>query len=293
MACPFTKAYLLTTIRALLNETTADKWTDEQIENWINEAAIDISTKSLAYEKTHSFATTQNVLEYDEPDECVKVHAVIRCSPADSMSWDGDDTIDPGGEADININGGIGPFTWEVDGTGFWFDEEYTLTEIETSELSAVLYADDTACGTATITVTDASGSISTGYVRCTEGQWVLKEKNNIDACGLRGIGDIISEADGNTMFELIEGNKKQNHIANTDGAGCRLGDSNQCCNHVAGCCNPGGSGCGGWECLSCIEIFEGHHPAIPYYNAASWSVARHTFLLEYYEWECWECWEC
>ena len=36
------------------------------------------------------------------------------------------------------------------------------------------LFADDTACGSATITVTDTCGNNITGYVRCTEGVWNL-----------------------------------------------------------------------------------------------------------------------
>uniref|UniRef100_A0A6M3IHF9 Putative structural protein n=1 Tax=viral metagenome TaxID=1070528 RepID=A0A6M3IHF9_9ZZZZ len=67
--------------------------------------------------------------------------------------------------------GGGGPYVWQVSGIGFWFDPEYTLTSIETSEISIMLYADDTACGTATITVTGCAlveeiiGSVDSDFV--------------------------------------------------------------------------------------------------------------------------------
>lgn len=89
MACTFTKSYLLATIRTLLNEKSGIRWTDEQINKWIQEAAIDISTKTLGYEQTYISWTLKDVLEYDEPESCVKVHACIARTPGFLLKEDG------------------------------------------------------------------------------------------------------------------------------------------------------------------------------------------------------------
>ena len=68
------------------------------------------------------------------------------------------------------------PYSWSVSGTGFHFDSASgpttatTNADLETLEL----WADGTACGSATISVTDGCGDTTTGYVRCTSGQWDL-----------------------------------------------------------------------------------------------------------------------
>jgi len=75
-------------------------------------------------------------------------------------------TIDRNTSKTISVIGGIPPYTWSVSGTGF------NLEETETQGLSNALIADDTACGTAKITVTDASGKTTIFKVRCTAGYW-------------------------------------------------------------------------------------------------------------------------
>jgi len=87
-----------------------------------------------------------------------------------------DDTIDREDIATIAVTGGCPPYAWSVEGTGFWFDAEYTLTEIESNAISIILYADETACGAATITVTDFCEDSCDGGVRCTEGEWSILE---------------------------------------------------------------------------------------------------------------------
>lgn len=67
----------------------------------------------------------------------------------------------------VAITGSDGPFNWSVSGTGF------TLDNATTTGLTNTLNADGTACGSATITVTDTCSGSATGYVRCTTGQWV------------------------------------------------------------------------------------------------------------------------
>jgi hypothetical protein len=119
------------------------------------------------------------------PEPCevgieVKMPEVIGvdcCATADPVAYDtvnSDETIDRDGTASVIITDGCPPFTWSVAGTGFWFDLAHTLTEIETDARTVTLYADDTACGSATITVVDDCEDSCTGYVRCTEGQWAI-----------------------------------------------------------------------------------------------------------------------
>jgi len=79
------------------------------------------------------------------------------------------------GDNDVDLYVGsslaCGPFSWSVSGTGFHFGSVAGPTTGETEEEMEIitLYADATACGTATITVTDSCGESSTAYIRCEE----------------------------------------------------------------------------------------------------------------------------
>ena len=66
----------------------------------------------------------------------------------------------------VAVQDGLGPYNWSVVGAGF------TLTHAQTAGVSNTLNADGSACGTATITVTDQCGGLATGYVVCTTGAW-------------------------------------------------------------------------------------------------------------------------
>ena len=66
---------------------------------------------------------------------------------------------------------GSPPYTWTVNE-----ENGFSLEHGETSDFANILYADDTACGTATITVVDEKGERVEGYIRCTSsGTWVVK----------------------------------------------------------------------------------------------------------------------
>ena len=79
-----------------------------------------------------------------------------------------DETIDRNGSATLFVIGKNAPYTWSVSGTGF------TLKNEEPTGPTNTLYADDTACGAATVTATGCDGPPVTGYVRCTTGGWSL-----------------------------------------------------------------------------------------------------------------------
>ena len=70
-------AYILAAVRILLNEYSSVKCTDDQINKWVQEAAIDISTKTLGYEVIENIATVANTLECSEPDNTIKVHSCL------------------------------------------------------------------------------------------------------------------------------------------------------------------------------------------------------------------------
>ena len=107
-----------------------------------------------------------------------------------SFEWDptNPEEIDSGCTIYISVIGGVSPYAWSVSGTGFW------LSFNETEGSSNTLNAGDTACGSATIWVTDNFGDKVTGYVRGTNGQWVLKAQ-----CG--------NNSGWNCTY--VEGNKK------------------------------------------------------------------------------------
>jgi len=87
-------------------------------------------------------------------------HPQLQYDPNNPQEIDGETPIT------LSIIGGISPYIWNVSGYGF------TLSQDETYGLYNTLDADSTACGTATITVTDAQNETVTGYVRCTTGKW-------------------------------------------------------------------------------------------------------------------------
>ena len=128
------------------------------------------------------------------------------CEEVANVAYDNDnsdDTIDREGTATVVVTDGCGPFNWSVSGTGFSIS---SLTEGRTNTLSA----DGTACGSATITVTDNCSDSCTGYVRCTEGHWEAISSG----CTLSGSGTLIShtctDCDRWWTYELIAGNKRQ-----------------------------------------------------------------------------------
>jgi len=102
------------------------------------------------------------------------------CDDAAAVTYDdtnSPETISRGESKLVYITDGVPPFNWSVSGTGF------TISSQTTSRY-ARLRATDSACGFATITVTDSCGDSDTGEVRCLDGSdWV----NYGDTCVLDG----------------------------------------------------------------------------------------------------------
>lgn len=120
--------------------------------------------------------------------------------PAFQYDPNNPDEIDRNNTVAISVIGGFSPYTWQVSGNGF------SLSLNETEVPSNALYANDTACGSATITVTDNYGATVTGYVRCTEGQWIEKEMGMV--CGLGDYCKTTSDAGCQGNKTIIQGNK-------------------------------------------------------------------------------------
>lgn len=105
---------------------------------------------------------------------CTDINVECICTEA---VWDYDtsaETITPPASGDPDTSVVIAVIdstdslkTWTVSGVGFWLNAGNSITTLTTKANSVTLYADSTACGTATITACGA-----TGYVRSTEGQW-------------------------------------------------------------------------------------------------------------------------
>lgn len=81
----YTTAEAKQQVRSLLNEPTANYWTDDEIDKWIQEATVDISSKTLCVEKKDTIALVTNTMEYTALEtlgagaiaDIIKVHAVI------------------------------------------------------------------------------------------------------------------------------------------------------------------------------------------------------------------------
>lgn len=69
--------------RCLLNEPTASYWTDNEIDKWIQEGCIDITTKTLCYEKSGDITMVSTpVLTYgaigsDSIDDIAKIYGAV------------------------------------------------------------------------------------------------------------------------------------------------------------------------------------------------------------------------
>ena len=103
-----------------------------------------------------------------------------------SFEWDSDNsatTIDQDDMVSVYVTGGCPPYKWEVTGTGF------IMGTRETTGTYNTLIADASACGPASITVTDDCGNSVTGGVRSTEGRWDTTYSRALGGCDDDGMG--------------------------------------------------------------------------------------------------------
>jgi len=133
-----------------------------------------------------------------------------QCPPETSISWDdsvSSETIARDGSCIIAILDGVGPYHWTETGTAFSLTNEYT------DGLVNELNAGSTACGSSTITVTDACGETITGWVRCTTGQWVYQGAHSGE-CMSSGPGYFVNNLGPHyARYYFDYGNKRQEQL--------------------------------------------------------------------------------
>jgi len=218
-------------------------------------------------------------------DKC-KTHTGYVAFAASPLAWDDDNSTDAiyqNHSGAIAVSGGVGPFDWSVSGTGFWLDESHTLTELTTDTRTTTLWADATACGTATINVTDDCEGSCTGEVRCADaGNWVDKGYG----CVLGGMaGEYTGEGpSGFHHFTLTHGKYRQAQITRSNGGRASTYDSalNAC---MASVSEKGHNG-------NCIDQEFQMQTCVPYiYESDGWWYWKHYYTEEnsftYEEWEC------
>lgn len=64
ISLPYSAAEALTQVRALIGEPSASFWSDEELNNWVIEASVDISVKTLCFEHKNTVALVASQLEY-------------------------------------------------------------------------------------------------------------------------------------------------------------------------------------------------------------------------------------
>ena len=96
----------------------------------------------------------------------VDVSYFIKWNPENSA------VINPNGSIELKITGKCPNYIWKVTGDGFWLDADHTITELETSDDTVMVYADGSSCGSALIEITDTCGKTLRKYIRSSTGQW-------------------------------------------------------------------------------------------------------------------------
>jgi hypothetical protein len=126
-------------------------------------------------------------------EECREYWATC-CDETTALAFDDastPDTIARSNSITLYTTGSGVPLTWTVSGTGF------SLSRATTDGNTNTLSADGTACGSATITVTDCGETQISFTIRCTTGQWVQQTIGGYNTCG--------SETDGSCGAECSQ----------------------------------------------------------------------------------------
>lgn len=97
-----------------------------------------------------------------------------QCDQEDPMEWGtGSSEINTGTGPSVvvSVTRGKGPYTWTVSGTGYYFDQEKTITKLDDAGPTVTVYMGDDACF-ADISVTDSCDESLKGSLRA-DGRWV------------------------------------------------------------------------------------------------------------------------
>jgi hypothetical protein len=209
---------------------------------------------------------------------CGWLNVTIPCDVCDGtetpVAWDygsSDATIVRNGTANVVVTPGTGPYAWTVSGTGF-------SIPATTSGPTNTLSADNTACGSAEITVTDFCDNVTTGYVREEDNSEWSTAGVDQDVCLISGAADSwVSYGAQSWKLDgtLVQGNKRTvtrigGGYGQIGGACIDCGDSGA---YAGGTNCPqfcAGANCGPLE--SCAECLTGFVPKDNYTNAGSWN---------------------
>jgi hypothetical protein len=196
------------------------------------------------------------------------------------------DEIARNGNGLIELRNGRPPYQWQISGNGFWFDEAHTVTAAQTTDPSVRLYVGSSACGSATINVTDGSACSRSGTVRSNAGSWVLVTRNQ---CVMSGTFNYTIPGG---WYGLVLGGKKQ-EVKVMNIGGCSSGAPGYSCsnpcpggNCSAGCaqwCLPNGVGC--QDCLNTGIVPCVNTPLPP--GEGSYYTCFCIWGISYYEWRC------
>jgi len=100
--------------------------------------------------------------------------SVVVCNPEtiQPMTWSdrNPESMERSTHEPIRVDGGVSPYKWKVSGEGYWLDAAHSLKVLENVRgdvlgCSIELYADNTICGVARITVTDVCEQVVNGEV--------------------------------------------------------------------------------------------------------------------------------
>jgi hypothetical protein len=187
----------------------------------------------------------------------------------------------------IELRGGRPPYQWQVSGNGFWFDAAHTITSVQTTDPSVRAYADSSACGSATIHVTDGSSCSQSGTVRTSAGDWVLVTR---DQCVMPGAYNYTFGA----WYGLVRGGMKQELLLTNIGSCSSGAPGYSCSNPYPGancsssqfCQYPGWCIQNGVGCQDCLET-----GAVPCVNSPGDGGSLYNCYcvnsIYYYEWRC------
>ena len=221
----------------------------------------------------NSFALAQN-------DSCDTPPCTITGNAQYKTNWNfywlpsNPQTIGRNSVVTVGVFGGYPPFTWTVSGNGF------SLADDETSERNNVLISSSTACGSASITVTDANGYTTTGSLRCSAGKWSSLKPG----CVFGGVDEYVYEGGAEFLHNgplwiFIAGKYKQwQTIGMTE-----PGDCGQTCDRCPEHCALKESESILYQCSPCLD----NTSIVPCRISQILGKCCTIFKVDYNEWVC------
>ena len=135
-------------------------------------STISTSTTITTSSSTTSISTTSTTSTSTTSGSTTSANGEAECDcDTRILAFDDEstpDTINQDDSITIFLNDGCPPYEWSVEGTGF------SMTLAQTQDKNNTLNASPTACGPASITITDHCERTVYAYIRCTTGSWTV-----------------------------------------------------------------------------------------------------------------------